>query len=231
MSLGFSFFTGRLKSQGLSQEELRALSASAEILEQDAHGPKVLRLQNGNILKIFRVKRLISSARFYSYARRFCRNAERLRKLGIPSVAVKQLFHFQNTTNSAVLYAPLDGKTLRELARTNRLEEHLLRKLGIFIAKLHNLGIYFRSLHFGNIVLTPDDELGLIDIADMKIFPWSLSCGRRVRNFNHLCRPHEDMANLRPNGWQVMQESYLSQSNNICARLRIELMKTLSDYE
>lgn len=210
MSLVFSFFTGRLKSQGLSQEGLLALSASAEILEQDAHGPKVMRLQNGDILKIFRVKRLISSARFYSYARRFCRNAERLRKLGIPSVAVKQLYHLANSDNTAVLYEPLQGRTLREISGKNGLDEILQARLGVFVATLHEKGVYFRSLHLGNIVLTLDNSLGLIDIADMRIFPWQLGCGRRLRNLRHMRRLKTDVAQLGKSGWDVMLNAYLS---------------------
>ena len=208
MSMAFSLWMQR--SQELSPAEFQQLCASAEILEQDAHGLKVLRLDNGDMLKIFRVKRAFSSARIYSYARRFCRNADRLRKLGIPTVTPKQLFHFSDSANSAVLYAPLQGATLRELSRISKMEESLLISLGGFIAKLHSLGIYFRSLHFGNIVLTPDGKFGLIDVADMLIFRRALSCGRRSRNFRHVRRVSEDMRNLGSRGWEILMDGYLS---------------------
>jgi len=35
---------------------------------------------------------------------------------------------------------------------------------------LHEKGIYFRSMHLANVILTPDGTLGLIDISDMKTF-------------------------------------------------------------
>lgn len=207
MSLGFSFF-GR-RSCLLAANEFEAMRATAEVLEQDAHGIKVLRLQNGDILKIFRVKRLVSSAQFYSYARRFCRNALRLAELGIPTVQILQLYHFAGSDNTAVRYAPLPGMTLRELSREGGLDDGLLSRLGAFVAMLHQRGIYFRSLHFGNIVLTPERRLGLIDVADLSIFPWSLSCGRRIRNFRHMRRLSEDMDRAGETGWRSLLESYL----------------------
>lgn len=207
MSMGFSFFVRR--SCLLSAYEFEAMRATAEVLEQDAHGLKVLRLQNGDILKLFRVKRTISSARLYSYARRFCRNAERLARLGIPTVQVRTLYHFADSRHTAVRYQPLQGITLRELSREGGLDEHFLARLGTFVATLHQQGIYFRSLHFGNIVLTPEDGLGLIDVADMSIFPWPLSCGRRLRNFRHMRRLPEDMDRLRGPGWQTLLKNYV----------------------
>lgn len=209
--MGFSFFTNRFKSQELSEAEFKVWCASAEVLEQDAHGLKVLRLQNGDMLKIFRVKRLLSSARLYSYARRFCKNAERLSKRNVPTVTVKQLYHLAGTSTSAVLYVPLPGQTVRELARISKLDEPLLTRLGAFVAQLHDLGIYFRSLHFGNIVLTPDNGLGLIDIADLHIFSSRLSCRKRLRNFHHLSRIKSDLVGLEGK-LGIIRESYLRES-------------------
>jgi len=210
--MGFSFFKERLKGQQLTEAEFRAMCATAEILEQDAHGLKVLRLPNGDILKVFRVKHLISSARLYSYARRFCKNAERLSKRNVPTVITKQLYHLAGTRSSAVLYAPLPGQTVRDLARISKLDDPFLIRLGAFIAQLHDLGIYFRSLHFGNIVLTPDNRLGLIDIADLRIFSSKLSCRRRLRNFHHLWRIKTDLVGLEGK-LRFVREGYLRESS------------------
>lgn len=221
MSMTFSLWARR--SQELSPAEFQRMCASAEILEQDAHGLKVLKLPSGDMLKIFRVKHFVSSARIYSYARRFCRNAARLHRLNIPTVTARQLYRLVGSSSSAVLYKPLPGQTVREMARAGKLDAPLITRLGAFVAELHDLGIYFRSLHFGNIVLTPDNRLGLIDIADMSIFPWKLGCGRRLRNFRHMCRLKEDVAYLNNNGWQIFQNGYLGKSrvSEACAsRLR-----------
>ena len=68
----------------LSEQEYLAMRQGAEVLEADHFGEKVLRLVDGTILKLFRSKRLLSSATVYSYARRFVANAKSLEKLGIP---------------------------------------------------------------------------------------------------------------------------------------------------
>ena len=52
--------------------------------------------------------------------------------------------------------------------------------------------MYFRSLHFGNVVLTPENTLGLIDIADLSCQATPLSQSKRRRNFSHLRRYAED---------------------------------------
>lgn len=187
--------------------------ASAEVLEQDAHGLKVLRLANGDILKIFRVKRLISSARFFSYARRFCRNAERLQVLGIPTVFVKELFHLSGSTSTAVLYAPLQGKTLYQLLRQNQLDLALSTQLGHFVAKLHATGIYFRSLHFGNVVLTDDGELGLIDIGDMRFLAIDLGASRRLRNFKQFRKAKQGIQLMNVEERRALMQGYLDAAN------------------
>lgn len=199
-------------SKALTPQAFEHLCRGAQILEQDARGLKVLRLPNGDILKIFRVKHLISSARIYSYARQFCRNAERLQVLGIPTVGIQELFHFTDSTNSAVLYRPLAGDTVRQLAYGRQLDDASLKRLGAFIGSLHDQGVYFRSLHMGNIVRAEDGEFGLIDIADMSIYPWSLRCGRRLRNLYHVCRLQEDIRQLSVQQWQALWQGYFGRA-------------------
>ena len=226
----FSFGHWARISQKLTPEEFQQLCAGADIIEQDAHGLKVLRLANGGgMLKLFRIKHLISSARIYPYSRQFCRNADRLHVLGVPTINIKQLFHFADSANSAVLYQPLPGQTLRQLANAKQLDEAMLTNLGTFIASLHQRGIYFRSLHLGNIVVTPNGEFGLIDVADMSIYPWKLRCGRRLRNFYHICRLQKDIRQLGLSGWSTVQASYLEHSA-LSERCFSRLTKGLSQF-
>jgi tRNA A-37 threonylcarbamoyl transferase component Bud32 len=195
-------------SKALTPQAFERLCEGAEILEQDAHGRKVLRLPNGDIFKIFRVKHLISSARIYSYARQFCRNAERLQVLGIPTVRISALYHLTDSANSAVLYQPLLGNTVRQLVYGRSLDDAGLKRLGEFIGGLHDKGVYFRSLHMGNIVQREDGAFGLIDVADMSIYPWALRCGRRLRNLYHVCRLQEDIRQLDARQWQTLWQGY-----------------------
>jgi len=71
-----------------------------------------------------------------------------------------------------------------------------ISSLAQFIAQLHEHGIYFRSLHPGNVVLQPDGTFGLIDILDCS-FRWfgrPLNRWQRERNFRHFFRYDDSRA-------------------------------------
>ncbi len=174
----------------LSNEGYLALREGAEVIESDGHGDKVLLLPDGSYLKLFRRKRLLSTALYSPYVKRFAKNANKLAILGIPTVSIINLFRIPSIKRTAVHYSPLTGTTLREMKHD--INDSLALKLGKLIRELHDKGIYFRSLHFGNIVLTPNNQLGLIDISDMKFFFCSLSLKRRLRNLKHSARYSND---------------------------------------
>ena len=45
---------------------------------------------------------------------------------------------------------------------------------------------YFRSLHLGNVILTPAGELGLIDFSDLRIYRRPLPAFMRRRNIRRM---------------------------------------------
>lgn len=178
----------------------------AEVLERDPSGDKVLRLKDGTILKLFRcgrrppraggrnrdialLKFLVSSAVLYPYARRFEANARALARIGVPVPEVIATFRIKGLQRDAVHYRPLPGRTLRELDQggLSSEEKSLLKdKLTRLIIHLHDKGIYFRSLHIGNVVRTPTGELGLIDFSDLRRYPWALGKYLRSRNLQRM---------------------------------------------
>lgn len=174
-----------LSQKKLSLAELEKLSAGGEILEADGMGPKVWQLADGMILKIFRQRRLLSSATLFPYAIRFIKNAQRLDAYGIPTVRPLQYLSLPGKRTTAVLYRPLPGDTIAKLVRNGTLSEVTIREMALFIRMLHEKGIYFRSLHVGNIVRTPDNQFGLIDVADMRFRHKPLSRPLINRNFQH----------------------------------------------
>ena len=176
--------------QQLNHDDYEQLIHAARVIEADGHGPKVYELADGSMLKLFRQKRLISYASIYPYAQRFYDNCIALKALSIPCPEPIALLNIPSIKRHAVHYFPLPGKTVRELLKTsdNSALPHLRLMLGEFIADLHELGIYFRSVHMGNIILTPDRKLGLIDVADLKLMGKSLSKPQRTRNFRHITR-------------------------------------------
>lgn len=185
---------GRAALQTLPHDRYLALRADAAVLERDHHGDKVLKLADGSYLKLFRRKRLISSAAWYPYARRFADNARALEARGIPCPRVIAVHRIPAIARDAVHYRPLAGRTLRELVRQGDAPADLRERLFRFVDRLHGAGIYFRSLHLGNIVLTPGGEFGLIDIADLRAHDRPLRQGERRRNLRHLQRDPRDRA-------------------------------------
>lgn len=182
----------RQPSEFLSQDILNDWLQYANVLESDPSGIKVIQLKDGRILKFFRVKRLLSSAQLFPYSKSFCRNAKRLNYLNIPTVKIIKHYSLANRKLSAELYQPLEGISARQLMLAQKLTQAHCEALGQFIADLHDNGIYFRGLHLGNIILMPDNRFGLIDIAEMSIYPWCLGCKRRFRNFDRFWRDFED---------------------------------------
>ena len=173
----------------LPQVDFNQLTLGAQVLEADSYGAKVYLLTDGNILKLFRRKRLISSALLRPYSRRFIDNALQLKKLGVPTLEVLKYFTLDAPGMTAVLYQPLPGETLRQLSRQPGFswQKHL-PELVALIQQLHRSGIYFRSLHLGNIVVTPQQQWGLIDVADMRFLRAPLSARLVRRNVQHFAR-------------------------------------------
>lgn len=174
----------------LSKEGYLTLREGAKVIEADTFGDKVLLLTDGTYLKLFRRKRWLSTALFFPYSKRFVQNAKKLVALNIPTVSIIELYKIPSIHRTAVHYSPLTGRTLRSI--TEPIDDVLADKLGKFFRTLHDKGIYFRSLHLGNIVLTPENKLGLIDISDMKVYKSPLTETQRIRNFQHCNRYPED---------------------------------------
>lgn len=187
-------YNGRFGSTGrqlikLEYQDFLALREGAKVLERDPTGDKVLRLADGTFIKMFRRKRLISSAAWYPYAQRFADNAAALAGLGIPSPRVIAVYRIADIGRDAVHYHPLEGTTLRELWRNGlppERERKLKKAFNGFVAHLHDLGVYFRSLHLGNVIVTPEGELGLIDISDLRVHRRPLGRFLRARNLRRM---------------------------------------------
>ncbi|MBC3210107.1 toluene tolerance protein [Pseudomonas sp. SWRI111] len=195
--------------QSIDHSTYEALRKGAHVLEADGSGDKVLRLADGRMLKLFRRKRLFSSALFFPYAQRFANNTRALEQRGILCPSVIAVYRIPSIQRDGVYYTPLAGETVRQLQGTAQETDTLRARLGAFIAQLHEKGVYFRSLHFGNVVQTPENHLGLIDIADLHCQTRALSDSKRLRNFAHLLRYKEDRQWLLGNdAGQTFLEGY-----------------------
>ncbi|MGC4010291.1 MAG: lipopolysaccharide kinase InaA family protein [Pseudomonas sp.] len=198
--------------QDLALSAYEAMRAGAQVLEADKHGDKVLRLADGNFLKLFRRKRLISSAALYPYAQRFADNTDTLHRLQIPCPQIIAVYRIADIARDAVHYQPLPGDTLRQVIEAGEADTQLAAQLGELIAELHDQGVYFRSLHLGNVVKTPEGTLGLIDLADMKKQRRALSRQQRKRNFAHMLRYTQDRQWLLAGNADSLAAAYLARS-------------------
>ncbi len=195
--------------QTLNATDYNKLIKNGQVIEADHFGDKVIRLSDGSFLKLFRRKRLLSSELFRPKVKRFASNAKQLDKRGIPTVTVLNVYRIPSAQRTGVRYQPLSGYTLRQwlMACNEEAQQQLARDLGSFIARLHREGIYFRSLHMGNVLMMSDGHLGLIDIADMRCKNRSLGFGLRLRNFRHMTRYRDDVE-LLGNSVTLLADTY-----------------------
>ena len=209
------------------KDEYDSMVKNSEIIEKDRHGYKLMKLEDGQYLKFFRIKRVLSSATFYPYSKRFVKNAKALKQRDIKTVEVKDIFSIPHIKRTAVLYEPLAGKIVREVNFTGE----FAFKLATFIARLHNKGVFFRSVHLANIIFTPENEFGLIDISDMKVKKRPLNNFERVRNFKHLLRYKCDVESFRATGTDIFIEEYLKSSPEKTKLVEAKLKKLMQAYK
>ncbi|NVZ61459.1 O-antigen ligase family protein [Pseudomonas gingeri] len=202
--------------KSLSSTGFAELGHNARVIEEDGLGPKVLRLENGTFLKLFRRRHCYSSGAFNPLSERFAINSERLRSLGIATPVILGL-HQLDDGGSSVQYQPLPGQTLRQVLQSMgapAVREALVERFGKFLGQLHERGVYFRSLHLGNVLLMDDGEFGLIDLADMRIYPSPLRQSLRQRNLRHMQRYQEDRGWLFEEQLPALLKGYASTASD-----------------
>ncbi len=200
-----------LKSFALDKYD--ELVARSTVLERDRHGVKVLATPEGLIVKLFRQKRLISSARLRPYASRFVNNAKALEKLDIKTIKVLDVLYCTPIKRTLVFYQPVPGRTLRDVLKSQTHTDDIMKKFIVFLAELHDKGVFFRSIHLSNVIVSDDsDKFGLIDFADMKIASKALSRDVRLRNFKHLARYRVDQDSIKNFGLERFMDVYFEAS-------------------
>ena len=200
------FLPCALPIEQITAQEYERVIDHSELVVADRIGPKVMTLENENLIKIFRRKRLLSSAFFAPYALRFVNNALKLTEIGIHTVRPISILHCPEQQSHLVEYAPIKGELLRA-ALQNSTDNKLLADTARYIAKLHDKGVYFRSLHFENIIYD-GNRFGLIDVADMKIYSRPLNKNLRERNFQHFLRYPPDAEIIGSYGLGKFRKDY-----------------------
>ena len=188
--------------------EYSELINQSRLIEKDLWGVKVLETPDNRIIKIFRLKRLLSTAYFFPYALRFKWNAKGLKKKGFETVTVDKIVYCREKQRHVLSYQKIPGQPVKYFLEKNKDDKVLIKKLIAYISLLHDKGVYFRSLHFGNIIVKPNGDFALIDISDMKFFPLKLSTNLRIRNWKHLLKYDFEKSIIETYGWDVFFDEY-----------------------
>lgn len=217
----------------LNEDNLNELLRNAQVIEEDGYGIKVACLDNGDYLKLYRRKRLLSSALWSPPARRFADNAARLRQLDIPVPAIVETLLIPSKQLNGVRYQPLPGDTLRSHWRAldDELRAGEVERFGAFLGQLHESGVYFRSLHLGNVLLLPDGRFGLIDLSDMQIGRGPLPRWKRQRNLQHMLRYQEDRHWLTVEHRENLLAGYASHCGSESAKQLAQALQRLQPME
>lgn len=197
----------------ITTDQLNAMLEHCKVLEEDSRGTKVALLKTGELIKIFRPRRKFWLNRLRPQSQRFADNARQLEKLGIITPKIKEQFWTnRKTAECACTYSPIKGQALLSIIKESpqALEENLA-DISRFIALLHKKGIYFRSLHLGNIIQTPERKYGLIDFLDLKIQRSPLSKNKIKRNLKHF-RKHLERAGIEHFPWTAFTQFYAQAS-------------------
>lgn len=217
----------------ISAAQHQALVADGKILQQEPYGIKVWLLPDQRVVKVFRIKRPFSSARIYPYNQRFSRNARRLSVRGISAPHVLDTWYCPDIQRHGVVYELLEGVPFVEVLAAAR-DEAPFRSYAGFLGLLHEKGIYFRSAHAGNVLQKEDGSMGLIDIQDMRFWPWPLGKKARARNFRHIYNSSIYSRSMRDFGFENFADLYLQQlprSEDYVRQLKPLIMQLNKSWE
>ncbi len=178
-----------LKMQTIDRVQLSQFINDKQVLEGTVERPGLMLTPAGEIVKFFYRRKIISTATIFPQALQFESSSQKLLVRDIPAPIVKEIIYCQEIPVHMVIYDRLDGVDVRELCGSTGVE--CLVRLPGFLAHLHKIGIYFRAIHLGNI-LVYDDIISLVDISDLSVQKFSLGVFKRARNLAHLFNSEAD---------------------------------------
>ncbi len=197
-----------------------------KILASSKNRPKVLENALGDIIKVFYRKKTFSSDHYNPYAKRFCRNANKLNTLGFLAPKINLLLYCNDAKAYLVYYEKMAGQTVFSLVKEGN--EVILKKLMCFIISLHEKGVFFRSMHLENFLYSPKNNFILIDISDMKFFNKPLSVYMRLRNLKHIFLHHQDRHIWGHLGIRYWTNEYAQHANfSIIQKIQWKILKML----
>jgi hypothetical protein len=185
---------------------------------------KVIFHKIGIATKIWSKKRrLLTSANIYPYDMRFVRNASLLKAKGVSTPRIIRHAKLNKSSIRLVQYEMLPGQAVRDVLSKNPNGVDW-SQLANFFHKLHRKGIFFRSIHFGNIIQVDKTQFGLIDFTDVAFYRKGLGFKRRIRNLGFPLRYEKDVTNMNKSSGPTIVAHYLEQS-----QWELEIQKRFND--
>lgn len=164
-----------------TQQGFHHLIKDGEVLQYTQGEPAVVINASGTrVIKIWHRQKGFSSDRLWPYGYRFCFNSKKLLGLGIEAPRVERYVVVRESGAHVVIYQYLPGESVQKLAEQGCPVPE--QALAAFLAELHNKGIYFRSIHPGNILMLQEGRFALLDVTDVRFYSRPLSLRLRVRN-------------------------------------------------
>jgi hypothetical protein len=199
----------------ISFSEFESLCANSEILRWKNNLPRLMRHNDNQISKIWKRRSKPSSDWIYPYYLRFVRNARKLLVRGINAPNVRSIMKVEKNKLHIVTYDGMSGASVRDILKRNK-GMISLKDLGFFIATLHKKGIFFTSLHLGNIIRLDSGDFGIIDVANTHFFVFPLTIHSRARNLSHFLSYTDDVDLLRQKTNGDIVNEYLNYLNVSC---------------
>jgi tRNA A-37 threonylcarbamoyl transferase component Bud32 len=190
----------------IGRDELTQLIARNKILYGTVERPGIMLTPNGEIVKAFYKRKKLSTATFFPQARQFITSSQKLSDRGITAPTIKDFLYCKEIPVHLVIYDRLEGEDIRSLCETEGIK--VLARLPAYLANLHKIGVYFRAIHLGNILIE-GKTTSLIDISDLSISLTALGVFQRARNLAHLFNAEEDKRSFVNYGIDRFLDEYI----------------------
>lgn len=215
--------------KAISNEQLDALCRNGTPIDSQGGYPCIVIHPDDTITKIWaQRKRLFSSRSYNPYHKRFVKNAAMLASRGILVPEILNHAVLEGSHVGIVTYRSLPGQSIRDLLKESP-DEVDIPGLCDYIFDLHEKGVLFRSIHFGNIIRLPDGSYGLIDFTDVKYFNGPVPLARRAANLAFPLRYQEDVERIGVAKLPSIVNSYLTLLD-LDTPARERFVKTFEDY-
>lgn len=195
--------------QKISEQEFSTLCQGATILMESDSLPKVLETPSGDIIKIFPPRKSWIKTRLGLHGKRFVKNGNKLVKKGFSSVHVDQFYYCASLKSYVAIYQKLPGEEMRTLVSQGQTQ--LLPEVAVFMARLHEAGIYFRAVHLANLI-KEDSGINMIDVSNIKFRRHALGVVARFRNLVHMMNERNDKQYYEEFGVAAFVDGYLKVS-------------------